>query len=956
MSFVGAWALAFGCAVGWDAFVLPGTTFLPMAGPLGTALGVLVGAVIMAVVAWNFHFMLQRKPGPGGVYTFATEAFGADHGFIAAWFLCLTYMAIVWMDATVLVSVARHLLGKDWFLFGFRYTVAGFDVSLGHILLTAAGIALAAAVCCRRPFSRWVQTTLALVMAAGIVVCFCAAWERSGEGWAGLAPWFAEGEGAGSPLKQVMGIVAMSPWLFVGFEAVANVSGGWTFPRNWAFASMALALAASVVAYAMLTAIPALSPPWGAMDWADGLGRLGGAAYPAYEVVSKPLGKAGFAVMLSTMVGAVFTNLIGNTVAASRMMAAMAQDGVLPKWFGKYNGEGAATHAVWAIAALAVGIAALGRTVISIIVDISVVGAGIAYAYASAATYRLATLEGDRFSRATGWFGTALSAVLSVMFILPNVESDTLTMSTHSYLVVVVWCIAGLVCFLWVFRRDRSGRFGQSTVVWPSLVAVILAMSVMWIRQTTDETTQEAFQDIIRQHADVCEAGGSAVEHDPHAWRGILKEKLRTVNRSIVRNSLVQLGLTAFSLALMLALFGILRRRERDHEREKAQAKSYFFSTVSHDIRTPLNAIIGFSEMLRSGIDDPQEREQALDSILVSGRTLLGLVNDVLDLSKLESGKMEIVPEPTDCARLLHGVVDAFRVVGAKGVELRCLVGEMPPLVLDPQRLRQIVFNIVGNAVKFTERGFIELRARYEREAGAEDGVFSLEVEDTGCGIGEEDLKRLGNAYVQVVGAHHRQRNGGTGLGLAICRQLAGAMGGKLGVVSTPGKGSVFSVVIPRVKPAPEGAEVHDGTAAGLAHTTAPAGGARGARHVLLVDDSKLNLMVLQTFLKHMGEFEIALAKDGQEALEVLRAPGGKPFDLVLTDMWMPRMDGEGLLRAIRDDPSLKDLRVVIVTADVEMHGKATAMGFDGLLFKPVTAAKLAKILAAGKEGAEEQP
>ena len=149
LSMLGAWALAFGCAVGWDAFLLPGGTFLPQAGPLGTLLGLLLGGAAMGVVAWNYHCMIKRHPGPGGAYAYATAAFGSDHGFICAWFLCLAYMAIVWADATALVIVARYL-GGDFLRFGFRYTVAGMEVTLGYILLSAAAIAVAVAVCCRR--------------------------------------------------------------------------------------------------------------------------------------------------------------------------------------------------------------------------------------------------------------------------------------------------------------------------------------------------------------------------------------------------------------------------------------------------------------------------------------------------------------------------------------------------------------------------------------------------------------------------------------------------------------------------------------------------------------------------------------------------------------------------------------------------------------------------------------
>ncbi|MBQ7252157.1 MAG: response regulator, partial [Kiritimatiellae bacterium] len=556
--------------------------------------------------------------------------------------------------------------------------------------------------------------------------------------------------------------------------------------------------------------------------------------------------------------------------------------------------------------------------------------------------FRAARASGDRIARATGAAGVVLAVTAIALYVLPGFNASGSLMATHSYLVVVLWCLAGLSCFLHVFRRDRSHRFGQSTVVWISLLAVILFMALLWIRETTVETTRRAFDEISARHAAVHGHPGE----DAGDWRAILRTELEKINGTILRDNFVQVSLAVLAFALMLALYTVLRRREHEHELEKARAKSYFFSTVSHDIRTPLNAIIGFSEMLKAGGMSPAEREQALDSIVVSGRTLLGLVNDVLDLSKLESGKMEIVPEPTDCPHLLRGVVDAFRAtVGRQGPELRCKVGEMPRLLLDPQRLRQIVFNIAGNAVKFTERGFVEVRASYEPDGTGTAGTFRLEVEDTGCGIAAEDLERLGSAYVQI-GAKV-SRNGGTGLGLAICKQLAAAMGGKLAVESGLGRGSTFSVTLPGVKAA--GAPAHaEGEAEGkpAAPDAVVDAAPHPVRRILLVDDSKMNLMVLQAHLKHIGRFDIALAADGRVALDILQARDAKPFDLVLTDMWMPGLDGLELFRAIRADRALAGVRVVIVTADVELQGKAERMGFDGILLKPVTAAQLAQVIA----------
>lgn len=232
---------------------------------------------------------------------------------------------------------------------------------------------------------------------------------------------------------------------------------------------------------------------------------------------------------------------------------------------------------------------------------------------------------------------------------------------------------------------------------------------------------------------------------------------------------------------------------------QQALAKSLFFSSVSHDIRTPLNAIIGFSEMLKQGLETQAEHDLAVNSILVSSRMLLQLVNDILDLSKLESGKMNIETEPTDVARLVREIAVSFGATHQKpGLEILCRASGTPSLMVDPHRLRQIAFNLVGNAVKFTKKGFIELRTSFAPDADGRTGEFRLEVEDTGCGISEADQKKLARPFVQV-GAASGQR-GGTGLGLHICRMLARAMGGEMEIKSVLGKGATFSIVVPKVR------------------------------------------------------------------------------------------------------------------------------------------------------------
>ena len=363
---------------------------------------------------------------------------------------------------------------------------------------------------------------------------------------------------------------------------------------------------------------------------------------------------------------------------------------------------------------------------------------------------------------------------------------------------------------------------------------------------------------------------------------------------------------------------------------EAEDAKSYFFSTVSHDIRTPLNAIIGFSEMLKLGVDDPEERKRYLNSILVSGQTLLQLVNDVLDLSKLEAGKMEILPEPTDCAKLIAEILQSFQSsTGKKAVELRAEVKSMPLLQLDPQRLRQILFNLVGNSMKFTERGYIEVRARYE------GGEFTLQVADTGCGISEEDQQRIASPYVQVgssVGRH-----GGTGLGLAICKQLVFRMDGDIELSSELGRGTVFTIILHGVKPADTSRLLSTTQRIQLAVSTPE--NAVMPKHVLIADDSSINLAVLKSMLVRFGVKNVTAVETGKEALDKLLADPS--YDIVLTDMWMPVMGGEELVRKIRRIPKLASLPVYAVTADVEAQKDYAGNGFTGILLKPLTLEKL---------------
>lgn len=379
--------------------------------------------------------------------------------------------------------------------------------------------------------------------------------------------------------------------------------------------------------------------------------------------------------------------------------------------------------------------------------------------------------------------------------------------------------------------------------------------------------------------------------------------------------------------------------RERDRAVAAERAKSYFFSAVSHDIRTPLNAIIGFSELLELGVDDPAERRRYLSTIRSSGRVLMNLIDDVLDLSKLELGKMPLRPEPVNLKLLISEVIGAFAVnADRRHIGLIVEAQGLPRLQLDPHRMRQVLFNLVGNAMKFTEKGFITVRAQYR------DRRLVLEVEDTGIGIAAEDISKVMDPFVQLQPDGEKR---GTGLGLPICRQIAALMGGDLAVVSELGRGTVFTLVVPDVEEA-QTAEFRELGMRTRKHSVsrrlAPLA-RREALRVLVVDDSSVNLSVMKALLARAGVREVATAANGREALEKLGADVPCAFDLVLTDLWMPELDGEGLLKRILAEPAWRELPVVAITADVEAQKDYVTKGFAGLLLKPLTLDKLKDLL-----------
>ena len=367
------------------------------------------------------------------------------------------------------------------------------------------------------------------------------------------------------------------------------------------------------------------------------------------------------------------------------------------------------------------------------------------------------------------------------------------------------------------------------------------------------------------------------------------------------------------------------------------RAKSAFLATMSHEIRTPLNGVLGMAQAMALGELDPAQRER-LEVIRHSGEGLLALLNDLLDLSKIEAGKLTLEDGEFDISELAKGAYATFEAVAdSKGLDfqLRVLPSARGCYRGDPMRVRQILYNLLSNALKFTEHGGVEV------VVGRRAGQLQIKVRDTGIGMSAAQQKQLFRAFEQAEASTTR-RYGGTGLGLAICRDLTELMNGRIGVRSEPDVGSSFTVTLPLPR----------------LEDSAPARGRRGARsapegaerplRVLAAEDNSVNQLVLKTLLGHVG-VEPTLVFDGRAAVD---AWAREPWDLILMDVQMPVMDGltaAAEIRARETAEGRSRTPIVALTANAMDHQVARyfAAGMDGYVAKPIEASRLFAALEA---------
>ena len=554
-----AWAFAIGTSIGWGSLVVTANTYLVQAGILGSLLGMVLGAAAMLVVSKNYAYMMQGYPEAGGAYTYAKEVFGHDHGFLTAWFLALTYLAMLWANATSLPLFAKYFLGRA-FRFGRLYALFGYDVYLGEAILSLLAIGLTALFCLRKKrLAARLMVVLAGAFVLGITGMFLGAILRLDRP---LTPAYVPDASA---ISQIVKIAVISPWAFIGFESISHASEEFSFSHKRFFRVLVITVLSVTVLYLLITllSVTAYPPEYGSwLEYIRDIGNLEGLeALPAFYAARHYVGGAGVSALMVALLALIVTSLIGNTTSLSRLFYALGRDQVLPDRFAELNDRDVPGKAILLVLCLSLPIPFLGRTAIGWIVNVTTIGVTILYAFVSASARKLALTRNDRTEQVTGTVGFVLMMLYLMYLLLPNLVAQG-SMAKESYFLFILWSILGFLFFRNTLRRDQGRRFGKSVIVWAALLALVLFIALIWMRQSMI-SSNHLMMDNIRSHYRVAEEMSEARIADEQ----FIAMQMADLEKSNTRTILMATGLFLFALVIMLSNYSFMNKQTQESEK-----------------------------------------------------------------------------------------------------------------------------------------------------------------------------------------------------------------------------------------------------------------------------------------------------------------------------------------------------------------------------------------------------
>ena len=907
LSPIDVWAIAFGCIVGWGAFVMPGTTFLPLAGPLGSVAALIIGAVLMLIIGRNYSYLREKRPGAGGVYSYTKEAFGRDHAFICSWFLSLSYLSIVFLNATALFVLSRTVFG-DFFHFGFHYQIAGFEVYFGEIMMSVLALAVFGLIyILKKPLLQFLQTAFAILLFLGVGVMTVAAlphlqasslWEQSGL--------------TDVPLPAaIITIVLLAPWAFVGFDTASLETAHFNFPVRKSRRIITVSIVSGALIYIALSIISISSVPEGFSSWQEYIANLdllnGIPSVPTIFSAKSSLGTAGVAIVSMTALSAIFTGIIAAYRASTRVLSNMAVDMIVPK---RFLGT---TECILFIMIISISVSFLGRNALVWFVDLTSLGAIIGFGYTSASAFRIARKDKNSFIAVTGAIGTVISVIFALVHLISRIGYIE-TMQTQSFFMLALWCLLGFVFYWRTIRKSELSDFNGVVTSSTILFCLLLFSIIMWfIKSILDENGAVNLQDLI------------------------------------IHNSIIMVIIIIIGVALMLYTQDTLRKRHNRLARDKiradesSKAKSRFLFNISHDIRTPMNAILGYTHLAREEENLPENVGEYLDKIDLSGKHLLTLINDILDMSLIETGKLVLRNEKADITATARGAYDMFYsqmvekdIHGEISINVQHQMAEY-----DTNRLMRVILNLLSNACKFTPKGGNISLTLTERPCEEKNkGIYTLRVKDDGIGMSKEFTASVFEAFERERTSTVSQTQG-TGLGMSICKSIIDAMNGTIDIITASNEGTEFIITVTLPCFADSINKSADKKNKSRSRDFS-------GKRLLLVDDMAINRQIATRLLEKLG-FAVESAENGQAAVDTLTEKGADYYDAVLMDIQMPVMDGYEATRAIRQKSEMyfKCIPIIAVTANAsdEDAQKATLAGMNGHISKPISPVELADTL-----------
>jgi len=616
------------------------------------------------------------------------------------------------------------------------------------------------------------------------------------------------------------------------------------------------------------------------------LDNLGGvASVPTFNAARVCMGAPGLAIMTVTALAAIFTGIIGAYRAALRVLSTMAEDHILSEKFARTE------YGIVFIMVISVLLSMLGRNTLDWFVDLTAFGAIIGFGYTSAAAWKTGRMESNRRAVAFGIAGTAISAAFAVVQLVPRLTALE-AMGSEAFLLLGLWCLLGFIFYLRTVNETTLAEFTGMSTSGVALFALLLYSALMWLAKRLAASGDAAVRDMV------------------------------------TRGGVVVMLIVFVGLAVMMYIQNLIRKKHEVIEREKIRAvedslaKSQFLFNMFHDIRTPMNAIIGYTTLARQE-NDPAVLHDYLGKIDTSSHHLLTLINDILEMSRIESGTIELEFVPTDLPALFEEIHDLFaEQMRQKGLEFNTHTSQVEDRYAwcDKKNLTRVLLNVVSNAWNFTPGGGTVSMSLWEDSGEDGYGSYELRVRDSGIGMSQAFVEKMFNAF-------ERERTStdsgveGTGLGLAITKQMVELMNGAIECQSAVGKGTTFTVSIDIAIAERQRDDLK-----------------LEPMDILVVDDDEILLDTATDTLRSLGAAP-EVAGSGLEALGMIarRHEQGRDYAVVIVDWKMPGMDGVETVQRIREEV---DARIPILLVSAydwsEVEDAARAAGADGFITKPL--------------------